>query len=164
MGMPLQVRTSLLKLMTTPYSRLDVDSYFLQMAQLVAQRSTCRRRSVGCVLVDSNNHVVATGYNGVPTHFPHCLDYPCVGADSPSGTNLEQCLAVHAEQNALLQLRSNDRLTAYLTVSPCTTCAKMIANSKIIRIVAQESYTHAMAFSILKRANIKYDYRNQSDL
>ena len=162
--MPLQARTSLLKLMTIPYSRLDVDSYFLQMAQLVAQRSTCRRRSVGCVLVDSNNHVVATGYNGVPTHFPHCLDYPCVGADSPSGTNLEQCLAVHAEQNALLQLRSNDRLTAYLTVSPCITCAKMIANSKITRIVAQESYTHAMAFSILKRANIKYDYRNQSDL
>ena len=146
--------------MTTPYSRLDTDSYFLQMAQLVAKRSTCRRRSVGCVLVDSDNHVVATGYNGVPTHFPHCLDFPCVGADSPSGTNLENCLAVHAEQNALLQLRSNDFLTAYLTVSPCITCAKMIANSKIIRVVAQETYPQALSFSILKQANIEYDYRN----
>ena len=160
MAMLLRVRTSLLKIMTTPYSRLDVDSYFLQMAQLVAQRSTCRRRSVGCVLVDSNNHVVATGYNGVPTHFPHCLDSPCVGADSPSGTDLEGCLAVHAEQNALLQLRSNDSLTAYLTVSPCITCAKMVANSKIVRIVAQESYTQALSFSILQQANIEYDYRN----
>ena len=146
--------------MTTPYSRLNIDSYFLQMAQLVAKRSTCRRRSVGCVLVDSNNHVVATGYNGVPTHFPHCLDSPCLGANSPSGTDLESCLAVHAEQNALLQLRSNDFLTAYLTVSPCITCAKMIANSKIIRIVAQESYTQALSFSILQQANIKYDYCN----
>ena len=146
--------------MTTLYSRLDVDSYFLQMAQLVAKRSTCRRRSVGCVLVDSNNHVVATGYNGVPTHFTHCLDTPCLGASSPSGTDLESCLAVHAEQNALLQLRSNDFLTAYLTVSPCITCAKMIANSKIIRIVAQESYTQALSFSILQQANIQYDYRN----
>lgn len=158
--MLLLVRISLLKIMTTPYSRLDIDSYFLQMAQLVAKRSTCRRRSVGCVLVDSNNHVVATGYNGVPTHFPHCLDSPCLGANSPSGTDLESCLAVHAEQNALLQLRSNDFLTAYLTVSPCITCAKMIANSKIIRIVAQESYTQALSFSILQQANIKYDYRN----
>ena len=158
--MLLLVRISLLKTMTTPYSRLDIDSYFLQMAQLVAKRSTCRRRSVGCVLVDSNNHVVATGYNGVPTHFPHCLDSPCLGANSPSGTDLESCLAVHAEQNALLQLRSNDFLTAYLTVSPCITCAKMIANSKIIRIVAQESYTQALSFSILQQANIKYDYRN----
>ena len=146
--------------MTTLYSRLDVDSYFLQMAQLVAKRSTCRRRSAGCVLVDSNNHVVATGYNGVPTHFTHCLDTPCLGASSPSGTDLESCFAVHAEQNALLQLRSNDFLTAYLTVSPCITCAKMIANSKIIRIVAQESYTQALSFSILQQANIQYDYRN----
>ena len=158
--MLLLVRISLLKIMTTPYSRLNIDSYFLQMAQLVAKRSTCRRRSVGCVLVDSNNHVVATGYNGVPTHFPHCLDSPCLGANSPSGTDLESCLAVHAEQNALLQLRSNDFLTAYLTVSPCITCAKMIANSKIIRIVAQESYTQALSFSILQQANIKYDYCN----
>ena len=146
--------------MTTPYSRLDVDSYFLQMAQLVAKRSTCRRRNVGCVLVDSSNHVVATGYNGVPTHFPHCLESPCLGANSPSGTDLESCLAVHAEQNALLQLRSNDFLTAYLTVSPCITCAKMIANSKIVRIVAQESYTQALSFSILQQANIEYDYLN----
>ena len=158
--MLLLVRRKPLKTIVPLYSRLDVDSYFLQMAQLVAQRSTCRRRSVGCVLVDSNNHVVATGYNGVPTHFPHCLDSPCLGADSPSGTDLDLCLAVHAEQNALLQLRSNDFLTAYLTVSPCVTCAKMIANSKISRIVAQESYTQASAFSILKQANIIYDYRN----
>ena len=73
-------------------SRIGVDKYFLQMANLVGERSTCRRRKVGCVLVDSSNHVVATGYNGVPTHFEHCLDSPCEGAFYPSGQGLENAL------------------------------------------------------------------------
>jgi dCMP deaminase len=141
----------------THYSRLDVDNYFLQMSSLVAERATCRRRKVGCVLVDSKNHIVATGYNGVPTHFPHCLDNPCEGANEPSGESLDKCLAVHAEQNALLQLRSNDYLTAYLTVTPCTTCAKMIANSSIRRIVSNVVYIQPTAMSILSTAGIKVD-------
>ena len=144
----------------TSYSRVNVDSYFLQMAELVAERSTCRRRKVRCVLVDSNNHVVATGYNGVPTHFPHCLDEPCEGATAPSGESLEKCLAVHAEQNALLQLRSNDILTAYLTVTPCITCAKMLANSSVKRIVANREYVQSLAVDVLDKAKIRVDILN----
>ena len=143
--------------MMTNYSRLEVDDYFLEMAILVGKRSTCRRRRVGCVLVDSSNHVVATGYNGVPTQFPHCLDVPCEGATSNSGEDLEKCLAVHAEQNAFLQLRSNDILTAYLTVTPCIPCAKMIANSKVKRIVANIQYNQSLATEILNKAQIKVD-------
>ena len=127
------------------------------MSSLVAKRATCRRRKVGCVLVDSKNHIVATGYNGVPTHFPHCLDNPCEGANEPSGESLDKCLAVHAEQNALLQLRSNDYLTAYLTVTPCITCAKMIANSSIRRIVSNVVYIQPTAMNILSTAGIKVD-------
>ncbi len=138
-------------------SRIGVDKYFLQMANLVGERSTCRRRKVGCVLVDSSNHVVATGYNGVPTHFEHCLDSPCEGAFYPSGQGLEKCLAVHAEQNAFLQLRSNDTLTAYLTVSPCITCAKMFANSRVTRIVATHEYAQSLAKQVLDKAKIKID-------
>lgn len=149
-----------LQKMMTSYSRLSKDDYFLQMAYLVGERSTCRRRKVGCVLVDSSNHVVATGYNGVPTHFPHCLDEPCEGASAPSGYVLEKCLAVHAEQNAFLQLRSDDNLTAYLTVTPCITCAKMIANSKVSRIVAHEPYVQSVATKILEKANIKVEIRD----
>ena len=130
------------------------------MAELVAERSTCRRRKVGCVLVDSNNHVVATGYNGVPTHFPHCLDEPCEGATAPSGESLEKCLAVHAEQNALLQLRSNDILTAYLTVTPCITCAKILANSRVKRIVANREYVQSLAVDVLDKAKIRVDILN----
>ena len=110
--------------------------------------------------MDSENHVVATGYNGVPTHFPHCIDTPCEGATAPSGQVLEKCLAVHAEQNAFLQVRSNDTLTAYLTVTPCITCAKMIANSKVTRIVAKEPYVQSMATKILESAKIKVEIYN----
>lgn len=141
----------------THYSRLDIDTYFLQMAKLVGERSTCRRRRVGCVLVDSEKHVVATGYNGVPTNFPHCLDVPCEGASAPSGEALDKCLAVHAETNALLQLRSNDTLTAYITVTPCITCAKMIANSRITRVVADCAYTKSEGMDLLIKSNIKVD-------
>ena len=139
------------------FSRIDADDYFLQMASLVAERATCRRRKVGCVLVDSEKHIVATGYNGVPTQFPHCLDNPCEGANSASGEELDKCLAVHAEQNALLQLRSNDTLTAYLTITPCITCAKMIANSRIKRIVSKVMYVQPEAMKILSTAKIKVD-------
>ena len=122
--------------------RIDTDKYFLEIASTVAKRSTCMRRSVGCLLVDSKNHIVATGYNGVPSKFTHCLDSPCEGAFSLSGTDLDLCNALHAEVNAFLQLRSDDVLTAYVTVSPCFSCAKMFANSNVKCIVAKELYVH----------------------
>ena len=135
--------------------RIDTDKYFLEIASTVAKRSTCMRRSVGCVLVDSQNHIVATGYNGVPTKFTHCLDSPCEGAFSLSGTDLDLCNALHAEVNAFLQLRSDDVLTAYLTVSPCFSCAKMLANSNVKRLVAAELYVHEQAINLLNQADIE---------
>ena len=146
----------------TTYSRLEVDQYFLQIAQLVAERSTCRRRKVGCVLVDTKNHIVATGYNGVPSGFTHCLDVPCEGASSPSGTDLDKCLAVHAEVNAFLQLTSDDTLTAYLSTTPCFTCAKMICNSNVKRIVAKEWYVHPTVKEMLALAHIEVEILNAS--
>ena len=135
--------------------RIDTDKYFLEIAGTVAKRSTCMRRSVGCVLVDSQNHIVATGYNGVPSKFTHCLDSPCEGAFSLSGTDLDLCNALHAEVNAFLQLRSDDVLTAYLTVSPCFSCAKMLANSQVKRLVASELYVHEQAINLLNQADIE---------
>ena len=135
--------------------RIDTDKYFLEIASTVAKRSTCMRRSVGCILVDSQNHIVATGYNGVPTKFTHCLDSPCEGAFSLSGTDLDLCNALHAEVNAFLQLRSDDVLTAYLTVSPCFSCAKMLANSNVKRLVAAELYVHEQAINLLNQADIE---------
>ncbi len=139
------------------YSRLGKDEYFLQIASLVSQRSTCPRRQVGCVLVDSQNHIVSTGYNGVPSGFKHCIDIPCKGAQSSAGEGLELCEAIHAETNAFLQLRSDDDLTAYVTVTPCVVCAKMIANSRVRRLVASELYVHTHALEMLKKADIQVE-------
>jgi dCMP deaminase len=139
------------------------DQYFLQMAKLVATRSTCLRRSVGCVLVNARGHVLSTGYNGVAMGMPHCnervangsansdynvlkldptkLPYPfsCPGSHAASGTNLDACQAIHAEQNAL------DIETAYCTTSPCLTCVKLLMNTSCRRILFLEEYPHGEA-------------------
>jgi dCMP deaminase len=122
--------------------RLSTDKYFLNIAEVVAQRGTCVRRKVGCVLVDSNNHIVATGYNGVAKKFPHCIDQPCEGADYPSGEGLDKCEAIHAELNAFLQLRSDDTsLSMYTTTTPCRECTKVICNSHVKRVVSISQYS-----------------------
>ncbi len=122
--------------------RPDIDTYFLKMAQLVSTRGTCHRRKVGCVLVDKHNFVIATGYNGRPSGFPHCEGKnKCKGAISTSGQNLEQCEAIHAEQNALLQCKDTQNIvTAYVTAFPCVTCTKLLLNTSCKRIVYIEDY------------------------
>lgn len=122
--------------------RPDNDEYFLMIAKLVSTRGTCVRRKVGCVLVDEHNHILATGYNGVPAGFSHCDGgFPCSGAHAPSGTNLDECLAVHAEQNALLQCRDMHAIkTCYITNSPCITCTKLLLNTSCRRIVFTTPY------------------------
>ena len=102
---------------------------------------------------------MATGYNGVPSGFTHCLDVPCEGASAPSGTDLDKCFAVHAEVNAFLQLTSEDNLTAYLSTTPCFTCAKMLCNSKVVRIVAHEWYSHDEVKKMLELAKIQLEVR-----
>jgi dCMP deaminase len=113
---------------------------------------------VGCVLVDRLGHVTATGYNGRPTGFAHCNrgvpgpgglglweTHPdaCPGALAEPGEDLGGCEAVHAEQNALLQCDDVQAIgTAYVTVSPCTHCVKMLLNTGCRRIVFREPYAH----------------------
>lgn len=124
--------------------RPDIDAYFITMAKLVATRSTCIRRSVGCVLVDKRNHVLATGYNGVPAGSPHCNEpdgIVCPGAKAPSGTQLDSCMAVHAEQNAILQCHDAYAIAkAYVTAFPCVSCAKLLLNTSCIEVVYLEPY------------------------
>lgn len=139
--------------------RLDRDEYFLRKAELTAKRSTCIRRSVGCILVNKLGHELATGYNGVPAGFLHCngekcekndkgeykIIFPnaCPGAYAASGTNLNGCWSPHAEQNALMQCSDVQEIeTCYVTTSPCmTTCVKMLLNTGCRRIVFRVEYS-----------------------
>ena len=126
--------------------RISKDEYFSELASLVSRRGTCARRLVGCVLVSGRGHVLATGYNGVPRGHVHCIDHHCPGAGLPSGTGLDQCEAIHAEQNALLQCKDvNDIDTAYVTAMPCMTCTKLLLNTSCRRIVYVEPYPHEEA-------------------
>lgn len=127
-------------------SRISTDEYFLQMATLVAQRATCSRRKVGCVLTNYYGHVLATGYNGVASGRRHCIDSPCPGAGLPSGEGLHLCEAIHAEQNALIQCRNSLEIyTAYCTASPCMLCLRMLMNTSCRRLVFREVYPHSEA-------------------
>lgn len=119
--------------------RMSHDDYFLSLVELVAERSTCQRRRVGAILVDINNRILATGYNGVPQSFQHCIDSPCRGVDGNPGA---KCMSVHAEQNALLQCAERRSIhTLYVSTTPCFDCAKMLANTSLKRVVASSRYT-----------------------
>jgi dCMP deaminase len=129
------------------------DHYFLDMLKLVSTRTTCPRRRVGAIIVDQQGHILATGYNGVPSGFPHCTVTACPGV-----TDLEQCEAIHAEQNALLQCHRLDLAhTIYISCAPCFTCAKLIANTHIARVVCAEAYTDMRGRDILIRRGVQVD-------
>ena len=141
--------------------RLSWDEYFMQMAELTAQRSTCLRRQVGAVIV-KDRHIIATGYNGAPRGLKHCEEKGgCLRQQLgvPSGQRHELCRALHAEQNAIIQAatlgQSIEDGTIYVTHQPCVICAKMIINAGIRRIVVREAYPDEMATEILDEAGIR---------
>lgn len=135
------------------------DSYFMQIAHLVATRATCPRRSVGALIV-RDKRIVATGYNGAPKGLPHC---PPEGpnADWPTGCmRAGHCIrSLHAEQNALLQAAnigvSCDKATMYVTCQPCNSCAKMIINAGIVRVIYEGDYPDEFSKELFRDAKIE---------
>jgi dCMP deaminase len=136
------------------------DEYFLDIARLVATRSTCLRRQVGAVLV-KDKRILATGYNGPPSGLPHCLDVGCLRERMgiPSGERHELCRGLHAEQNAILQAAfhgiSIKGATLYCTHHPCIICSKMLINAGISKIVYLEGYPDPLAKEMLDEAKIE---------
>src|SRR5918912_3439453 len=117
--------------------RVPWDQYFMNIAQVVASRSTCPRKFVGAVIVRDKT-ILSTGYNGSIRGMPHCSD---------EGHMMENghCVAtIHAEANAILQAAKNgvsiDGADIYTTASPCWNCFKLIANAGIRRIYYGEFY------------------------
>lgn len=143
--------------------RISRDQWAMELAEVTAKRSTCCRRAVGAVFLNERGHVIATGYNGVAAGQPHCnthdqfheLGFPfaCDAAFAPSGTKLDGCQAIHAEQNALLQCRDVYSIdTIYVTASPCITCTKLLLNTSCKRIVFRDEYPHPEAGELWKSA------------
>lgn len=137
-------------------NRPSRDQWAMEVAIVTSYRATCIRRKVGCVFLNKLGHIIATGYNGVAAGTPHCNEttmdiylHPhivCSGRNSQSGTNLDGCQAIHAEQNALLQCSNVQEIDiAYITTSPCMTCVKMLLNTGCTTIVYHEEYQHTDA-------------------
>lgn len=146
--------------MADGYNRPSWETYFMEITALVAQRSTCLRRSVGAVIV-KDKRILATGYNGAPSGAPHCIDVGCLREQLQvaSGERHELCRAIHAEQNAIIQAAylgvSIQGATLFCTNLPCSICAKMIINAGIKKIYYQDGYADAMALEMLTEAGVE---------
>ncbi len=151
--------------MTEP-NRPDTDEYFLKIASVVAERSTCRRHHVGAVAV-RNKHILATGYNGAPSGAKDCLELGCLRDELniPSGTRHEICRGIHAEQNVIIQAGlhgvSLEGSSVYCTHTPCVLCAKMLVNAKIERFVSFGSYNDDTFMELFREAGIKFDIKKK---
>lgn len=143
-----------------PGERPTWDRYFLDLARLVASRSTCLRRRVGAVLI-RDRHILTTGYNGAPRGLPHCLELGCLREANrvPSGERHELCRAIHAEANAIIQAAlhgvSTAGATLYSTTAPCSICARMLVNAGVTRVVCEEDYPDPLATDILHGAGVE---------
>ena len=147
-------------------TRPDIDEYFLKIASVVAERSTCRRHHVGAVAV-RNKHILATGYNGAPSGAKDCLELGCLRDELniPSGERQEICRGIHAEQNVIIQATlhgvSLEGGTIYATHTPCVLCAKMLVNARIKRFVSFGKYNDDVFVDLFKEAGVEFDMKKK---
>jgi len=146
------------------------DQYFLKMAFLVAERSTCLRHHIGAIIV-KDRHVLTTGYNGAAKNTADCLTLGCLRdkLNIPSGQRHEICRAIHAEQNAIIQAGVHgvniNEATIYCTHSPCIICAKMIVNAGIKRVVIGSKYPDEfnLVIDLFKEAGVHFEQMTFED-
>ena len=143
------------------------DEYFIEVAGTVAKRATCDRGRSGCVIA-RDKQILVTGYVGSPRGLPHCdeVGHLMKSVQHEDGRISQHCMrTVHAEQNAICQAaRLGIPLqgsTLYCRMTPCRTCAMLIINCGIERVVCQNRY-HAGAESeeMFRMAGVKIDFIN----
>ena len=141
-------------------NRPNVDEYFMEIARLAAQRSTCMRRKVGAVIV-KNKRILATGYNGVPKGIEHCTDRECIRTELgvPTGERHELCRGIHAEQNAIIQAAifgiSVQDGVIYATNYPCSFCTKMIINAGLTEVIYDKEYESQLSTALFRESGVR---------
>ena len=147
-------------------TRPGTDEYFLKIASVVAERSTCRRHHIGAVAV-RDKHILTTGYNGAPSGLKDCLELGCLRDETgiPSGERHEICRGIHAEQNVIIQAALHggrlEGSTIYATHTPCVLCAKMLVNARIKRFVSFGEYSDNTFIDLFQEAGIELDMRKR---
>ena len=126
------------------------DHSYLQMAEIWAQNSYCKRRKVGALLV-KNRMIISDGYNGTPSGFENICEED--GVTKP--------YVLHAEANAITKVaksgNSSEGATLYVTASPCLECSKLIIQSGIKRVVYRDEYRLTDGIDLLRRAGIEVE-------
>ncbi|KAG8847459.1 Deoxycytidine monophosphate (dCMP) deaminase [Tulasnella sp. 330] len=136
------------------------DSYFMTLSELAAQRCNCMKRRVGAILV-RNNRIVSTGYNGTPRGLKNCNEGGCprCNGEARSGEALDECLCLHAEENALLEAgreRVGDGAVLYCNTCPCLRCAVKIIQTGVKEVVYNFAYSMDEATArVLKEAGVR---------
>ncbi|MFX1277307.1 MAG: cytidine/deoxycytidylate deaminase family protein [Promethearchaeota archaeon] len=153
----------------TKVSRISKDEYFMKIAEVVAQRSTCIKRHIGAVLV-KDSHIISTGYNGAPSGLNHCTKNTCVRKNLKSGEKPELCRGVHAEINCIIQAALHGtsikgNIILYCTTFPCMSCLKLIINAGINRLVYKEGYNmeNKVKEELVKESNLIIEKLINSD-
>ncbi|MFH0929270.1 MAG: cytidine/deoxycytidylate deaminase family protein [Candidatus Aenigmatarchaeota archaeon] len=147
------------------YKRPSWDEYFMEIAKVVGTRGTCDRGRNGAVLV-RNKRIITTGYVGSPKGLKHCDEVGHLMHDviNPDGKQSKHCIrTTHAEQNAIVQAAlhgiSTEGATLYVKFEPCFTCAKMIINAGIKRVVCQKKYHNGeLTRKFFKEAGVEIVY------
>lgn len=122
---------------------------FMQMAEIAAQRSTCQRAAVGCIITDlSGTSIVSIGYNGNARGLPNHCDT----------ANPGECGCIHAEANALIKAPFHQgALTMYSTTQPCIDCAKLIINSAVRTVIFKDLYRDPRGHVAMSQAGIRVE-------
>ena len=145
------------------------DEYFVNIAKLTSERSNCIKRKVGCILV-KDKRILSLGYNGTPVGSLNCYEGGCKRCcdqyyqrqDNSAGKNLDLCMCLHAEENAIL-FNTRDDLngsTMYVTLIPCIGCVKKILQCRIVRVVYVNDYNVILdeqSKTILKNNNVSLE-------
>jgi dCMP deaminase len=148
------------------FKRPDWDEYFMKITEVVKSRADCLRRKVGAIIV-KDYRILATGYNGTPHGIKNCTEGGCLRCLKRTKGEIdwyeyeESCICIHAEQNAIIQAAylgvSTKGATLYSTTNPCSTCAKMLINAGIVRVVCKMEHHDKEGINLLKKAKVKVD-------
>lgn len=141
------------------------NKYFMEITKVVRTRSDCLTRSVGAILVNNNNRIIATGYNGAPKGIKNCNEGGCERCflkdkgKIASGVDLDKCICVHAEENAIIQAAnegiSTNLASCYTTTMPCIHCTKILIQAGIKKVYYEENYDSKLTVALFKKANIQ---------
>ncbi len=144
------------------------DEYFMRLAEVVKDRADCTRRQVGTIIV-RDFRIITTGYNGTPHGIKNCSEGGCLRCRRRDKGEInsfeyeESCICIHAEQNAIIQAAylsvSTKGSTLYSTTNPCSSCAKMLINAGIVKVVCKMEHHDKEGIELLKKVGVKVEIK-----